>query len=134
MNERNRKPLSDYRTPRLPGRLESRVIAAAGEALRNDAEPSAWDRIFESRPLRAAWGAIATILVAAHVALTLMPGSDRSLDDAIAGNSAAEQLREVIELPSIVISPNAERITMGVTPTPAGPTELPEPSNKEVDS
>lgn len=98
MTTNGQDPFDGLRPTRAPESLRERVLDAARQATVDAPTATLWDRLFESRPLRAAWGVLCLVLVAGHVALTddtqpLDPGS-RSLVD-------APELREVLELPPL---------------------------------
>ena len=61
--------LSMLRPPEPPGGLETRVLRGAREALAREAGRDIWTRIWESRPLRVAWGISVSVLVICNVAL-----------------------------------------------------------------
>ena len=64
--------LAGLRPPEPPSGLEARVLRGAREALAREAGRDIWTRIWESRPLRVAWGisVSAGILVICHVGIT----------------------------------------------------------------
>jgi len=96
--------------------------------------PRLWDRLYESRQLRAAWGLTVVALAAAHVVLSLIPGSERPDTGAVAERSQTEQLYEILGLPTVEISPNAERLSMGAPSTPDRQPVPPETNDNEVES
>jgi hypothetical protein len=61
--------LSKLQPPEPPSALEARVLRGAREALAREAERDIWTRIWESRPLRLAWGISVSVLVICNVAL-----------------------------------------------------------------
>lgn len=111
------EPLTGLRAPGAPARLAARVLEAAREPLRDADLPRVWDRVWDSRALRAAWAATTLVLALAHVALSVAPGGGRS-SPAVAERDRADELREVLELPTVEISPRAERIAMGAALPP----------------
>jgi hypothetical protein len=66
-------PFSGLESPAPPPALRGRVLMLAREELARAEAPDVWTRIWESRPLRAAWAAATLLLVAAHVAVTVRP-------------------------------------------------------------
>ena len=53
-----------------PAPLRQRVLRASRAALREMPRPDAWTLLWESRPLRLAWGAATIALLFVHVAIT----------------------------------------------------------------
>ncbi len=96
MTNHGQDPFDGLRPSGLPSALRERVLDAARQAALEAPASTLWDRLFESRPLRAAWACLCLALVAGHVALTEPTESRlpeaRSLVD-------APELREVLELP-----------------------------------
>lgn len=96
MTMNGQDPFDGLRPSAAPAALRERVLDAARQAALEGQAPTIWDRLFESRPLRAAWGALCLVLVVGHVALTEPTESRlpeaRSLVD-------APELRDVLELP-----------------------------------
>jgi len=96
MTDNGQDPFDGLRPSALPADLRERVLDAARQAALEPQADSLWDRLFESRSLRVAWGALCLVLVAGHLALTEPAESRlteaRSLAD-------APELRDVLELP-----------------------------------
>ncbi len=96
MRTQGQDPFDGLRPSGLPSALRERVLDAARQAALEVPAPTLRDRLFESRPLRAAWACLCLVLVAGHVALTEPTPSRlaeaRSLVD-------APELRDVLELP-----------------------------------
>jgi len=114
--------------------LKGRVLAAAAEGMETGPAPRLWDRLYESRQLRAAWGVSVVALAAAHLVLSLIPGSERPESGAVAERSQTEQLYEILGVPTVEISPNAERLSMGAPSTPDRHPAPPETNDNEVKS
>ena len=114
-NKQHRDPLSDFRAPGVPGHLKRSVLDAAGETLAAESETGVWDRLWDSRPLRAAWAVTTLGLLVAHVTLSVTPDRGRSAASVASQEEQreAEELRELLALPTIEISPRAERMAMG---------------------
>ena len=112
MNDlRSRDPLNGFRAPRAPEALRQRVLSAAAEALSAESVPGVWARLWASRPLRAAWAVTTLGPLLAHAALSVAPGSTPPRQ--LAGSrDGAEELRELLALPNVEISPRAERMSM----------------------
>ena len=96
MTTNDRDPFDGLRPAPPPAALRQRVLDAARQAALEPSAPTLWDRLFESRSLRAAWGAACAVLAAAHLALTALPSQVEPPAPALA---VAPELREVIELP-----------------------------------
>jgi hypothetical protein len=98
MSSNGPDPFDGLRPARAPEALRERVLDAARQAMLEAPAPTIWDRLFESRALRTAWGALCLILVAGHLVLTEDPQSEglesRSLVD-------APELKDVLELPRL---------------------------------
>jgi hypothetical protein len=137
MNEQDRNPLSGLRARGAPRHLKRSVLNAAGETLRvkNDGEsaPDAWDRLWESRPLRAAWAATTLGLLVTHVALSVTPEPRRSAAS-VASREQIDELRELLALPTIEISPRAQRMAMGASAPEPTPEHSNDSNNDEVKS
>ena len=73
-----------------------------------------WDRLWDSRPLRAAWAATTLGLLGTHVVLSVTPES-RRFAASVASREQAEELRELLALPTVEISPRAQRMAMGAS-------------------
>jgi hypothetical protein len=56
--------------PPPPEELRARALVRARAALAAPARPDLFTRLFESRPLRVAWGAAVALLVLGHVVLS----------------------------------------------------------------
>jgi hypothetical protein len=89
-------PFDGLRPSAVPAPLRERVLDAARQAALEGPAPTVWDRLFESRSLRAAWGALCLVLVAGHFALT-EPVESRLPEARLLVD--APELREVLELP-----------------------------------
>lgn len=135
--ERERDPLDGHRVPAPPTHLERRVLEAARRAMRSAPTETIWDRLWSSKPLRAAWALATAGLLIAHVSISLPDRSKSSVAESRAlDRDEPAELREWLDLHAFDISPRAEARVMGRRPTPPEP-EL-EPSNpttkKEVPS
>ena len=102
--------LEGLRVPRAPAELERRVLDAASAASdRSTMRPTIWDRLWESRPLRVAWGLATLGLLLAHAGLSLAPDASRPGNNARAADRRqAREIRELLALPRVEISPRAE--------------------------
>jgi hypothetical protein len=72
MNEESRtveKLLFTLQPPEPPRDLREKVLRGAREALAREAARDAWTRIWESRPLRVAWGLSVVVLVICNVGI-----------------------------------------------------------------
>lgn len=120
MTNTGNDPFNGLRPGAAPAALRDRVLRAARQAALEAPAPTVWDRLFESRPLRAAWAALCLVLVAGHIALTEPTESRlpeaRSLVD-------APELRDVLELPRF------EGVVFG--PDLLDPQPAPEPRKLE---
>ena len=112
---RSRDPFSGLRTPRVPAGLKGRVLAAAARTRPVNDAPTFWDRIWERRPLRLAWAVTTGALLLAHAALSLAPGPGAARPAGGDARGQREELRDALALPTIEISPSAERFSMGAS-------------------
>lgn len=97
-------PLGGLASPGPPAELRERVLARAREALAQEAVPDVWTRIWESRPLRIAWAAAASLLVVANFAVSARrppAGMAASRTGAEAEKAAARELANLLALPPI---------------------------------
>jgi len=121
------------RPPRVPGDLERRVLDAAGQVFDDPARPTLWDRLWTSTPLRAAWAVTTGALMVAHVVLSLpdhpptRPDSSATSVDA----TVPDDLRDVIRLPQLEISPRAARLCLGPSRRPPAKDNIDEPKDME---
>ena len=91
-------PFAGLHVPRAPEHLKERTMRAATAAL--SSRPTVWDRLWESRPLRAGWVVATVGLIIANVVISVSP-------DAISGGDAfatsqrdqINEIRDVIGLP-----------------------------------
>ena len=104
-----------------PPGLRARALAAARTARRHPRHSDIWSRIWVSRPLRLAWAASLTAVLAAHLALSVRgaPSLDRStgIDGGaflIASTVTDDELRSLVDLPDIALDtlPNFESPTL----------------------
>ena len=118
------------RVPHAPAELERRVLSAAAASDRTDPSPTIWDRLWESRPLRVAWGLATLALLLANAGLSLPTNAPRSEGDTrTADRRQAREVRELLALPQVEISPRAEARFLQTTPRPE-PTEAPDSSGR----
>ena len=104
MTTDDRSPLAGLRPPRAPHALAESVLAAAREALAEEAASTTWDRLWNSRPLRLAWAGSTFVLLLAHVALSVSPGAGAAVAVAEEREQAGE-LREILDLPPMESAP-----------------------------
>ena len=104
-------PLTGLRVPAAPEALADRVLCAANQARQPFAVPSIWDRLWNSRPLRLAWAVALLVLLAIHTGLSLFP--DSSLSSTASPRADSRELRALLALPRVEISPRAEALAMG---------------------
>ncbi len=96
--------------PGAPPSLRTRALAAARVARRKPEPVDLWSRIWASRPLRLAWAASLTAVLAAHVALSvrsaLEPIPSAAADGGaflIASTVSDDELRTLVDLPNIAL-------------------------------
>lgn len=120
-------PFNKMRVPRAPESLRERTLRSAAAAL--ESRPTVWERLWESRPLRAAWVTTTVGLIIANVVISF-PAASTSRPDPIATSTRdrIEALGDVLGLPTIEISPRAEGLALEETPT------RPENRDNEVQS
>ena len=99
---------SGLRVPRVPPGLRERALRGAS----TDDAPGVWDRLWESRPLRLAWILTCSALLLAHAALSLSP-EDSHENGRAAMRDQNREVRRMLALPRIEISPRARALTMG---------------------
>ena len=118
------------RVPHAPAELAQRVLDAAAECDRALPRPTIWDRLWESRPLRVAW-ALATLgLLLAHAGLSVTSDLPRSGEDPrVADRRQAREIRELLALPEVEISPRAEASVLGTEPR-SEPTRAPDATGR----
>lgn len=122
-------PLDGLRVPGPPVSLERQVLTAAAAALRHGTRATVWDRLWQSRPLRVAWTVAVVGLLSAHAAMTFSPSRPGRAVPGATGRPPSAELRELIALPSVEISPRAEAIALerALSATqPARPTSKPD--------
>jgi len=111
--EHERHPLTGLRAVRAPEGLAERVLEAAAKAADTERpEPSVWDRLWHSTPLRVAWVVAVVLLGLAHAML----GGAPERGDSRATVATIDELDDVLSLPPIEISPRAESIALGGRP------------------
>ncbi len=96
-------PFGGFETPAPPEELRGQGLALAREALVRETPRDVWTRIWESRPLRIAWAAAATLLVAANLVVGTRrpPAPAVSRSGAAAEREAARELSAFVALPPI---------------------------------
>jgi hypothetical protein len=121
------------RPPRVPDDLERRVLDAAARAADEPQQPTLWDRLWTSKPLRAAWGLTTGALLVAHVVLSFPEHRASRTDDAAISADARhpEDLGEVLRLPHLEISPRAARLCLGPSRRPSPEVDPSETENVE---
>jgi hypothetical protein len=94
--------IGDLDTPEPPSALKSMVLQATAEALNRPPTPDIWTRIWDSRPLRLAWVATVSVLVAGHLAVTVVQQQPEppSLTDSSL-TVADPELAEISDLPRL---------------------------------
>jgi hypothetical protein len=130
----DRGPLDGFRAPKAPDELEPRVLRAATEAM--ESAPTVWDRLWESRPLRATWAVVTTGLIIANVAVSFTRDS-RVEGPPVAESSRdeIEKIRDVLGFAPIEIGPRAEALVMGAgSSNEIEPEPREEPRDNEVQS
>jgi len=121
------------RPPRVPEDLERRVLDAAGQVFDDPARPTLWDRLWTSKPLRAAWAVTCATLMVAHVVLSL-PADRRPQPDTSAMSvdaTESEDVQEVFRIPLLDISPRAARLCLGPSRRP--PIEIDNDETKDME-
>ena len=121
MTTDDRSPLAGLQPPRAPHALAESVLAAAREALAEEAASTTWDRLWNSRPLRLAWAGSTFALLLAHVALSVSPGAAVAVAEE---REQAGELREILDLPPMESAP----------PVPLAGADDREPSKEGVQS
>lgn len=115
--DENRNPFSGLREEKPPEELRSRVLQAAGEALRTEAAPDFWAAIWESRPARLAWSTAVVLLAVSHL---MVPG-ERTPRMARSTAVENEELRAVTALPRLSL--DARPVAGMLRREPAAPNE-----------
>jgi hypothetical protein len=130
----DRELLDGFRVPRAPDELEARVLRAATEALAS--APTLWDRLWESRPLRATWGVVTTGLIVANVVVSFPRDSSFGKPPvAESSREEIEKIRDAIGFTPIEIGPRAEALVMGTGTSEDSESEPREqPRDNEVQS
>jgi len=102
------------RVPRAPADLRQRVLRAATDAMTREEPPSIWDRIWESRALGRSWATVTLGLLVAHAALALLSDSPDSAGDLRSVERRhAREVRRMLDLPAVEISPSAAALALG---------------------
>ena len=102
------------RVPRAPAELRQRVLRAATDAMTPDEPQSIWDRIWESRALGRSWATVTLGLLVAHAALALVSDSPDSTGDLRSVERRhAREVRQMLDLPDVEISPSAAALALG---------------------
>jgi len=128
--DKHRDVFEGLHVPHAPAELRRRVLDAVAESDHRDASPTIWDRLWESRPLRVAWGLATLGLLLANAGLSLPTSAPRSEGDTrTADRSQVREARELLALPQVEISPRAEARFLQTTPRPE-PTEAPDSSGR----
>ena len=113
------------RPPRAPAALERRVLAAARRALAEEANPTVWDRLWESRPLRISWIGATAALVLVHVLMGSGVPHPPTRQAAFGSEGIEHGLGDILRLPDMEISPRAESVLLGASANgdPSGPAD-----------
>lgn len=86
---------SGLEIPQPPDGLRRSALAAATERWSRPATSDRWRRIWESQPLRVAWGAAVVVLVAANLVVPSRTARPRT------SASTSDELREFVKLPRL---------------------------------
>jgi hypothetical protein len=123
MNQnRDRDPLRGLRVPGAPEELRRRALQAAQATSPEIPASSIWDRLWEDRRLRRAWSTAVALLLAGHALVGLLPSPGPSPPPTSGERSPGiGELREVLELPPLEISPRAETLVMGASRPASAP-------------
>jgi anti-sigma-K factor RskA len=94
--------LGDLDTPEPPSALKSMVLQATAEALNRPPAPDIWTRIWDSRPLRLAWAATVSALIAGHLAVTAVQQQPEPPAMTVSNLTEVDQeLAEISDLPRL---------------------------------
>ena len=121
--------LSGLRPPEPPRALEARVLRGAREALAREAGRDLWTRMWESRPLRLAWGISVSVLVICHIGITVVrpapsPAGGQTARAAREGNgelAAIERLPRLDENAQPLLGMGAYRLAEQPESKPVAP-------------
>jgi len=102
--------------------LKQRVLQEVAQA--QPAAPSIWSRLFESRPLRAAWGLATVALLLANVWLSFSRPVTVE-QEILSVRRQLETLKDELALPQLNVSSRAEAMVMGQANNPEAETESP---------
>jgi hypothetical protein len=134
MNQNDEKDmLAGLQAPATPRELKQRVLDAAFEALETTGTPTVWDVLWENRLLRASWAVAIVGLILAHVAISLPATPPRSAAT-LPPRDQLEDLRGVLDLPSMPVGPRAEALVMGSLPANEPEPQQPAREEEEVHS
>jgi hypothetical protein len=112
--ENDRDPFRGMRAPRAPSDLRQRVLHAATDALELEEPQTIWDRIWESRAAGRSWATLTLALLVAHVGLALVTDPANSARDLrSAERRHAREVRKILDLPAVEISPRAAALALG---------------------
>jgi hypothetical protein len=94
--------LGDLDTPEPPSELRNMVLQATAETLNRAPATDIWTRIWESRPLRLAWVATVSVLIAGHLAVTVVqPQPEQAALTASNSTEIDQELNEIVQLPRL---------------------------------
>jgi hypothetical protein len=110
------------RIPATPEGVKQRVLNAASEALEKPVRPTLWDVAWGNRLLRSTWALATTGLIVANISISF-PASSPQLTKTVTARGQFENLRNELDLPSIVVGPRAEALVMGPRPISTNETE-----------
>jgi hypothetical protein len=113
--EDRENPFAGMRATRPSPELGEYVLRAAASAVGTEViDPTIWDRVWNSRGLRVAWGVVVVLLLLAHMAVGSGPQAPGSTPrGGVASLEQDHELAELLRLERIEISPRAEAIALG---------------------
>lgn len=120
--ENDRDLFRGMRAPRTPSDLRQRVLRAATGALESEEPQTIWDRIWESRAVGRSWATVTLGLLVAHAGLALVSDSSDSASDLRSvERRQAREVRQLLDLPAVEISPRAAAVALGGRSRPKKP-------------
>jgi hypothetical protein len=96
--------VGDLETPEPPPALKSMVLQATAEVLNRPPAPDIWTRIWESRPLRLAWAATISLLIAGHLAVTAVQQPEPAAMTVSNLTEVDQELVEISDLPRLCLA------------------------------
>lgn len=110
----DRDPFRGLAAPRAPSDLRRRVLNAATNATKPAEPQTIWDRIWENPVFGRSWVTLTLGLLVAHAGLTLVSeSSDTASELRSAERKQAREVRELLDLPVVEISPRAAALALG---------------------